>query len=565
MTPSLRQAMGASFGALALVAIAVTALLAGREAEQLARANEIEELRVLSDNLADQLDKGMFERWRDIRVAAAMPSMRDPDLPVAVRRAILRQLHDTYPDYALVGFIEPGGRVIADSRSLTEGADASSRVIFQHGRERPAVEDVHDAIILAGLLPRRPDGFPSRFVDFAAPVIGDDDMLVGVVAAHLNWSWAEDIARRFREIVGRSRRAEALIVATDGTILLGPRSLMSSALPAAASAKGAAVWPDGLAYLSVTALTHGYRDYPGLGWSVVVRQPAEVLSARARPLHWSYLQPALLTVLLATLVGWLLAGWIARPLVALAGNAERAHDLGENVAFPIEAITAPYCEARTLAGSLGRLVNGLREGTISSALLVREADHRLKNSVMTVASILSLQARRTNDPATRAAFGDAAARVRTVAEVHKALYSADGPPGVTVDLCLMLHDLCHQHAHTALRPGLELEYVPHGPVFIEGRRAMPIGLLVAELVTNAGKHAFPAERTGSVHVSLKETDGSLELVVEDDGVGMVEVASTVENGLGKTLIARLARQVSGQFSITSVPGHGTRAVLRFRP
>jgi two-component sensor histidine kinase len=57
----------------------------------------------------------------------------------------------------------------------------------------------------------------------------------------------------------------------------------------------------------------------------------------------------------------------------------------------------------------------------------------------------------------------------------------------------------------------------------------------------------------------------LELVVEDDGVGMVEVASTVENGLGKTLIARLARQVSGQFSITSVPGHGTRAVLRFRP
>jgi two-component sensor histidine kinase len=91
-----------------------------------------------------------------------------------------------------------------------------------------------------------------------------------------------------------------------------------------------------------------------------------------------------------------------------------------------------------LARALGRLVGGLRESRDAHSLMVKEADHRLKNSLQTVAGILALQARRTADPEARAAFADAIARVQTVAEVHRSLYRADGLPGEAVDLGKML-------------------------------------------------------------------------------------------------------------------------------
>jgi hypothetical protein len=106
------------------------------------------------------------------------------------------------PDYALLAFLSPDGRVVADSKRLVEGQDASSRPFFQRARERAVVEDVHDAVMLARLV-RGPGGDLARFVDIAAPVRDAEGELVGVVAAHLDWSWAEGVERRMREALGR--------------------------------------------------------------------------------------------------------------------------------------------------------------------------------------------------------------------------------------------------------------------------------------------------------------------------------------------------------------------------
>jgi two-component sensor histidine kinase len=87
-----------------------------------------------------------------------------------------------------------------------------------------------------------------------------------------------------------------------------------------------------------------------------------------------------------------------------------------------------------------------------------------------------------------------------------------------------------------------------------------IGLLLAELITNAGKHAFPDDRPGTVRVSLERSADGFELMLEDDGIGMA--TGHQEAGLGTTLISRLARQAGGEVTVTSEPGHGTRAMPR---
>ncbi|MFZ4409977.1 MAG: cache domain-containing protein, partial [Paracraurococcus sp.] len=132
---------------------------------------------------AERLDRDMAARWRDMQLAAALPPMRDPTTPPATRREILRQLHDTDADYALIAFIGPDSRVVADSRSLTEGQDAAAGPLLRAAMQGPVVQDVHDAAVPGA-------GAPLRRIDLAAPVRGADGRLLGVITAHLDWRWA---------------------------------------------------------------------------------------------------------------------------------------------------------------------------------------------------------------------------------------------------------------------------------------------------------------------------------------------------------------------------------------
>ena len=113
----------------------------------------------------------MAARWRDVQIATRLPGMRDPDTSPELRRGILRQLQETYAEYALLAFVGPDGRVVADSRQMLEGQDASGRPFVRAAMRGPVVEDVHEALLLAG---RLGDDAPLRLVDLAAPVRAAD-------------------------------------------------------------------------------------------------------------------------------------------------------------------------------------------------------------------------------------------------------------------------------------------------------------------------------------------------------------------------------------------------------
>ncbi|TXN49539.1 histidine kinase, partial [Methylobacterium sp. WL18] len=347
--PRLRLALALGFGTLGFLAALALAILVSREATRRLEAEVGGQLAEIAGQMARSLDLGMFERWRDIQIAAASDSLRDPGAGADAKRAVMRRLQETYPAYSIIGLIDPDGRVAITSIGALEGADVSGRAYFQEARERPFVGDVHPAKLLQAVLaPAARDPAvrepvihepaihepaihePLRLLDLAAPVRDAGGRFVGVLAAHLDWVWARDMARTLEGSL-RSHRggAEILILARDGTVLLGPPSLQGNRLPETVLSGGRSLdpqgtsrvgpWPDAAAgYLSASARTHGERDYPGLGWQVVVRQSADRALASVAALRWNILAAGSAVALAAAVLAWLLAGLIARPLRDLA-------------------------------------------------------------------------------------------------------------------------------------------------------------------------------------------------------------------------------------------------------
>ena len=371
--PGLRGVLAGAFGALGLLAALVASLAVGTLADRRLRADIGAEFAATAERAADLLDRGLFERLRDMQVAASLDTMRDPAAAPAARRAVLQRLHDTYPDYAILFFVAPDGRMLVSSTGVLEGVDVSRRDYFLRGREGPFVGEVHDGKLIGAALGRPPDS-PPRFVDLAAPVRGSDGALVGVVAAHLHWEWAAGIERDvMAPLLARHPGAAACILARDGAVLLGPPALHGrpATLPPEAAAAlaagrgGSLVQPgaaghDGEAAqpgrLIGFAPTRGHRDMAGLGWSVLVGQDAALAFAPARVLARDVMLWGLAASGLAAALGWLLAGIIARPLVELCQAAGRLRD---DPAAAVPPGRGPR-EVVALASAIAGLVTAVR-------------------------------------------------------------------------------------------------------------------------------------------------------------------------------------------------------------
>ncbi|WP_043358049.1 cache domain-containing protein, partial [Methylobacterium sp. B1] len=231
-TPRLRVVLALGFGTLGFLATLALAALVSREATRRLEAEVGGQLTEIAGQMARNLDIGMFERWRDIQIAAASDSLRDPGTATAAKRAVMERLQATYPAYSIIGLVDADGRVSATSTGALEGADVSGRDYFRRGLEGPYVGDVHPAKLLQSLMPPVDTGArgaarePLRLVDVAAPVRSPDGRVLGVLAAHLDWTWARDMARILEGALrGHRQGAEILILSRDGTVLLGPPAL----------------------------------------------------------------------------------------------------------------------------------------------------------------------------------------------------------------------------------------------------------------------------------------------------------------------------------------------------
>ncbi|MEO9230882.1 MAG: cache domain-containing protein, partial [Devosia sp.] len=246
-----------SYGGLSLVLAIAMALVIDHGASRYVKTDVAKEVAALAAEMREQLDRGIFERLRDIQIVASNDSMRDPNVSVDTKRAALAKLQAANSDYAIITLVNAEGKILATSNEMLEGLDVSTREYFIDGRTAPFVGDVHDAIALAKLLPNQ-NGEVPRLVDVAAPITQPDGSFGGVVVAHMYWRWADRLKRSVLRSHGESLKTEVLIVSKDGIVLLGPpllqghRLKLESIRQADAGKTGSVMerWPDGNTYLT---------------------------------------------------------------------------------------------------------------------------------------------------------------------------------------------------------------------------------------------------------------------------------------------------------------------------
>ena len=190
-------------------------------------------------------------------------------------------------------------------------------------------------------------------------------------------------------------------------------------------------------------------------------------------------------------------------------------------------------------------------------LLLQEMSHRVKNKFAMISSIIGLQARNSS-PEVRRALDDVAARVNVMATVHNYLQLSrhDGQ----IDMSEYLPSLCEALRDALCGPRPITLTVRAIPERLPADKALTTGLIVNELVTNAFKYAFDADRPGKVQIELTRSDNSLELAVTDNGRGFTTVNQT---GLGTRLVTVLAAQLGGEADWSRMDDGGCRARVQY--
>ena len=176
--------------------------------------------------------------------------------------------------------------------------------------------------------------------------------------------------------------------------------------------------------------------------------------------------------------------------------------------------------------------------------LLQDTNHRIGNSLATVSSLLGLQLLRSKSPDVQRALESARSRVHAIASAHRRLRLGDDLESAQADefMAAVIDDL----KLTGSNAGKVELTGDVEPLVIGARDATTIGILVSELVTNALKHAFPGERSGTIEVRLRRSEAGVPtLTVADDGVGIPLNQDMGEGGLGSVIVKQLATQFGG--------------------
>jgi two-component sensor histidine kinase len=195
-------------------------------------------------------------------------------------------------------------------------------------------------------------------------------------------------------------------------------------------------------------------------------------------------------------------------------------------------------------------------------LVLQEASHRFKNELAMLSALLRLQERSVEDETARTALASTADRVQVLARVHERLQRAE--KAAVVDMREFIVALCDdlRMALIGLRPILmKVEAETHR---LSQERAVAIGLVINELLTNALKYAFPEDRSGTVKVRFMRQEDGFCLMVIDDGIGIPCERKPDGSGLGQRLIRSMVMQLQGSVEFTPDSGAaGTIVTVRF--
>ncbi|HEX2731572.1 MAG TPA: PAS domain S-box protein [Polyangiaceae bacterium] len=225
-------------------------------------------------------------------------------------------------------------------------------------------------------------------------------------------------------------------------------------------------------------------------------------------------------------------------------------------------ITRDFSERRAAAEELKRNAERLEASLKEREILLQEVHHRVKNNLQVIASLINMQIRQVADRAARGALDECQSRVQAIALIHEKLYQSKDYSRVPFSEYAksLAGTIFHATGVSPTAISLELDFEA---LSLAVDKAIPCGLILNELITNALKHGFPEGRAGRIHVDLRKSEAQcLVLSVSDDGIGLpADFDIEQSTSLGMQLVSTLVEQLNGHLAIRR--HEGTTFIVTF--
>ena len=245
-----------------------------------------------------------------------------------------------------------------------------------------------------------------------------------------------------------------------------------------------------------------------------------------------------------------------RPVRGVEAVAERP----DGTRVPFIPYPTPMLDANgKVVGGINMLVDvsERKQAETQQRILLNELNHRVKNNMQMLQSLLAAAGRQSHSSEARAILHEASSRVAAMAAAQRVLY--DTPDATRFNAAQFLNAVC-QTAAQAFSANIQVE-CDLDDVVLSNDMAMPLALIINELVTNAMKHGLHHRESNPIRVGLVRDAADLELFVGDDGPGF-DLEAVRQNSSGLRLIEGLARQLRAKFEVTGKP---TRCTVTFAP
>ncbi len=377
---SIRTFFSLWFGFLIIVLSGILIIIIGNKSVEEVKYKIGDSLEETAYQMADKMDAFMWSRSGEIYTLSELSVLKDSRGMDEIQ-TLLDSLKENFPAFAWIGMTNEKGTVLASTQGILKGVDISSRPVFMEGSKGKFIGDVHDAVMLAKLLPN-PTGEAMKFVDISVPVYDHGGSFKGVLAAHLSWEWAEEMKKSILEPLDKRKSIEMYVVSSkDNVVILGNKDSIGKQLGLPSlkftgqkeSNWFVETWEDGDTYLTGYALEKGYMNYEGLGWKIVVRQPLSHAYIAVRQLQLFILMTGMGGAFLFSLLSWFIAGKITSPIQKISSAAE-ALRTGKSTPIPQ---FAGIKEIEMLSVSLRELVNSqlISEKALGKLEFVAHNDH----------------------------------------------------------------------------------------------------------------------------------------------------------------------------------------------
>ncbi|GEM_PF-874068 len=250
-------------------------------------------------------------------------------------------------------------------------------------------------------------------------------------------------------------------------------------------------------------------------------------------------------ILLAIVLGITLTRNLTRPINRLLEGIKRI----ENDDYDHPVTVESRDEFGQLTSTFNKLVANIKENLREKETLLAEIHHRVKNNLAVISGLLQLESQKTEDKQTERILKNSQLRIHSMATVHEMLYEAKNFNQLSFSDFVAEMVSSIQEIYETDSKNIDLK-LNTADINLNVNQAVPCGLIINELVTNAFKHAYPDGGEGVVAVSIEEKEEKITLQVEDEGVGLPDDFSLESSEtLGFTLVNILAQQLKAEVTV----------------